>query len=1170
MTHIGVLAPVAGGFYFGDVLLGVLEEVAGAGGRVTLIQTRDAGETGDELAPPSRMGDPIGHTHIDGFITITESGIAPMVEPLLAAAKPVVLVSNDLGTTPSVMTDNRTGVRSAVAHLIGHGHTNIGFVGNTGQADMRERHDAYRDAMEEHGLRVDPRFVVPTVDHVESGGAQAATVVRAAMPELTAVVVATDRVALGLMQALTADGVTLPDDLAIVGFDDIPDGWHSTPPLSTVNQRVRGQGALAARLLMGELAGEPAPRRRHRTPSTFIPRRSCGCAGGAGAMPAGARGAESAGVVTPEGVAEGRAMVEALAAHLTDLTDLTPSAPTGAEPAAGPPVDLLADRDALDRVIESTLTRLFPTAPAPETVERFTHTVTAGCLEWSSTLERSGSPGADVVAYVMARTTVQLVQLEVNAENTRAQRLTRSLDEQYNVGMALLAQADTDPRDLSWLRNLSVRMACLGLWEGDPGESRLLLTEPYDPGGRLTAPVGTHVPVEDFPPRAIIDQVDATADEVIFVVPVRGAFGDHGLLCLVGVVDSLLNTGRAMFNHWAALLGAALKQWNLGVDVRRNEERYALVTAATEDGLWDWDLEAQACYYSERLQTMLGIDEDRLVAPGPRNPGRTSAPELHPWTVAIHPEDHPALVAAMTEATVHLVPFEVEHRIRWPDGEYRWALCRALPVGEPGGRARRIVGSLADIHPRKELEEQLRQGALYDAVTGLPNRRLFLERLTWAVDQHQREDGVTFAVVFLDLDGFKLVNDSLGHLMGDELLRVIGDRLRDGLRAVDTAARFGGDEFAVLLYGLQDDAVLTIVERIQEKIALPVQLAGQEVSVTASIGVASSGTNYTDAEDVLRDADIAMYNAKETERGTASVFDPAMHTRATGRLQAQTELRRALLENQFTVHYQPMVRLDGSPLAEFEALVRWEHPDRGILLPGEFLPVMAETGTIVTLGQWIVDAVCRQIAEWRTAYDGSATVSVNLSHREFWSEQLLSTVTAALDRHGIPAECLVLEITESVIMADPRAAQEIMVALRDLGVRLHIDDFGTGQSSLNALRALPVDALKLDQSFVQALGVDRQTTELVRIIVEMGKAFGMDVVAEGVETVEQAVHLRGMGCETVQGWLYARALPGSEAMGLLGTRFDSVQDSDENSVEEPIENPVEEPAESSIEVSWGR
>ena len=509
---------------------------------------------------------------------------------------------------------------------------------------------------------------------------------------------------------------------------------------------------------------------------------------------------------------------------------------------------------------------------------------------------------------------------------------------------------------------------------------------------------------------------------------------------------------------------------------------------------------------------------------------------MPPDTTDIPPDPVAALRDAFDQARSRPgVAVEVEHRRVRPGGSVHWLLLRAFAVAGPDGSAVRIVGSLVDIDRRKGLEEQLRHAALYDTVTGLPNRRLFLERLGWAVEQTRRGEGARFAVVFLDLDGFKLINDSLGHLAGDQLLQAVGERLRSDLRSVDTAARFGGDEFAVLLFGLKAEAVASIVERLQEEIAVTVVLGGHEVSVTASVGIATSDTGYTSAEDVLRDADIAMYHAKDAERGTACVFDPVMHTRATLRLRAQSELRAALTAEQFVVHYQPVVALDGGPLTRFEALVRWAHPERGLLLPAEFLPIMAESGTIVVLGQWIVDSVCAQISAWRATYAGPVSVSVNLSHREFWSDQLLATVTGALSAHDVPPEALVLEITESVIMSDPDAARQIMADLRAAGVRLHIDDFGTGQSSLHALRAFPVDALKIDQAFVHQLAQDQQTTELVRIIVDMGRILGLDVVAEGVETTEQADHLRTMGCETAQGWLYAKALPGDTAGALLGT-----------------------------------
>ena len=807
--------------------------------------------------------------------------------------------------------------------------------------------------------------------------------------------------------------------------------------------------------------------------------------------------------------------------------------------ATAPPEHGLAMADidvtALDELLQDRLHTLYPTIPSPETLERFTGAVIAALADRAGVLRAAGLPGDEALSYCLMRIVMILARLQAMAGIARADRLSVSLVEQYDVGMGLLGRVGSDPGDLAWLSKVSVRVGCLALWDGPPEDGLMRIAGVYDPQGALTSELEGRLRVEDFPPRAVVEQADPANDEVTFVIPIRGSSGDHGMLCVIGPVDVQAGTGRATYNHWAALLGVALNQETLLEDVRLSEERYSLATAATHDGLWDWDLANGSCFYSERCQAMLGIRTAQATDERPDRSGRKDdAPELLPWTSRVHPDDIAVLRAALVRAVTDQEPFDVEHRVKGPDNEYRWMLCRGLPVGEPGQHARRLVGSLSDIDNRKELEEQLRQAALYDAVTGLPNRRVFLDRLAWAIDQSHRCDSTRFAVVFLDLDGFKLINDSLGHLMGDELLKTIAERLQRDLRSVDTAARFGGDEFAVLLFDLKHEAVLSIVERLQERIAAPVILAGHEVSVTASVGITTSETSYYGAEEVLRDADIAMYHAKEAERGSASVFDPAMHTRATGRLQAQAELRAALVGHQFLMHYQPVVSLDGDVVTQFEALVRWQHPERGILLPVDFLPVMAESGMIVPLGQWILDTVCAQIAQWRVGYGGPVTVSVNLSHREFWSEALLLSVTQALSRHGVPPRSLVLEITESVIMADPEAARQIMADLHAAGVRLHIDDFGTGQSSLNALRAFPVDALKIDQSFIRQLDLDVQTNELVRIIVAMGHTLGMGVVAEGVETQSQADQLRSMGCATAQGWLYSPAMPGAAAGELLG------------------------------------
>ena len=1119
MIHIGVLSPVTGGFYFGEVLAGVVRAVAEVDGRVTLVQTLDAGRTGDDLTPLPQQVLPVGWEHLDGFVAIAQATDATYLQALRASGRPVVVVSNELDGVDgaTVVADNRGGVEAVVAHLVGHGHSRIAFVGNLSLTDTRERYDAYRHAMSEHGLVTGSDLHIVTSDHIEAGGRAAAHAVATAERPITAVVASTDRVALGLMAGLAGLGVQVPDDVAVVGFDDVEAGWRSAPSLSTVDQHIGELGERAASLLLAELRGEDVEHRRYTSPATFLPRASCGCS--------------STRVVSgSSGVHEAEALVAAVVEHLAS--------------GRGCAVELAeVDLEALDTVIERSLEALHHSSPGPETLERFTETVVRRFGALARDLTEAGLPGQETFERCITRTTVLLARLGLATGAHRSDALSVSLVEQYDVGMSLLAQVDSAPADLAWLDGVSVPVGCLGLWEGPPENRRLRIAGLYDPHDAVRGYIPATCRVEQFPPRAVIHQADPHRNQVCFVIPVRGASGDHGLLCMVGWVDTSSGSGRATYNHWAALLGVALKQQGMLEHLRHSEERYSLAAVATQDGLWDWDLEARTCFFSDRCHDLLGRPVRAGRAPDAGRQGIDAAPdadwapELHPWSRSVHPDDLPGLRAGLRRAVVDGLAFEVEHRVRRADGSHRWVVCRGLPVGDPGRPARRVVGSLADIHLRKELEEQLRQGALYDPLTGLPNRRLFLERLTRAIEQSRRSPDAGFAVVFLDLDGFKLINDSLGHFMGDQLLTAVAERLEGDLRSIDTAARFGGDEFAVLLSGMPHEAVLSIVDRIQERIAAPVHLGQHQVCVSASVGIATSDTAYTSAEDVLRDADIAMYHAKDLERGTASVFQPEMHARATGLLQAQSELRTALVEEQFEVHYQPLVSLDGSGLTQFEALIRWRHPERGVLLPGEFLPVMVENGTVVALGQWVIDAVCRQVAEWRAAGQESVHVSVNLSHREFWSDQLLVTVNQALLRHDVPPRCLVLEITESVIMADPVSARQIMADLHASGMRLHIDDFGTGHSSLHALRAFPVDALKIDQSFVQQLGIDAQTTELVRIIVAMGRTLGIDVVAEGVETAAQASALRAMGCATVQGWLYARAMPGSEAAELLGRRL---------------------------------
>jgi diguanylate cyclase (GGDEF)-like protein len=500
-------------------------------------------------------------------------------------------------------------------------------------------------------------------------------------------------------------------------------------------------------------------------------------------------------------------------------------------------------------------------------------------------------------------------------------------------------------------------------------------------------------------------------------------------------------------------------------------------------------------FYSARWIALLECPGDAI--------GNTS----EDWFGRVHPDDLASLLSAIEE---HLVgrssAVELEHRIRRGDGSYLWVLCRALVIRGVDDVPIRMVGSLTDVHERKELESQLRHAALYDPLTGLPNRTLFLDRLRVTMTRASRHPDHRFAVLFLDLDGFKLVNDSLGHLLGDALLSSVAERISADLRPSDTASRFGGDEFAILL----DDITaphnpVAVAERLQDRLARPFHVGGHEIFVTASIGIASSSTGYQSAEDVLRDADTAMYRAKATEKGTHAIFDSGMHTRAVSRMRVEAEFRQAIDGGQLRLYYQPIVAIRTGRTLAFEALVRWEHPTRGLLGPAEFLPIAEETGLIVPMGRWILKEACRQIAEWKRA--------------------------------GAPADLeprnIALEITETVVMHNADLAERMLMDLHESGFALHIDDFGTGYSSLQALHRFPIEALKVDRSFVWGLGTDPRSTELVRTIAMMARNLGVDVIAEGIETEDQRRRVERLGCAYGQGYLFSRPVPGDVAAAFV-------------------------------------
>ena len=569
--------------------------------------------------------------------------------------------------------------------------------------------------------------------------------------------------------------------------------------------------------------------------------------------------------------------------------------------------------------------------------------------------------------------------------------------------------------------------------------------------------------------------------------------------------------------------------------LRASEERYALAARGANDGLWDWNLKTDEVYFSTRWKSMLGYEASAISH---------SADE---WFSRVHPEDRERVKAEIAAHLAGMTPhFENEHRMRHQDGTYRWMLSRGLAVRDASEKAYRLAGSQTDLTDRKVAEERLRHAALHDVLTGLPNRASFMDRLKRSLGRAKQREDYLFAVLFLDLDRFKMINDSLGHLVGDQLIVEIARRLEVCLRPSDMIARLGGDEFTILLDHLSDASDAShIAGRIQKELARPFNLNGHELFTTASIGIALSSPAYVLPDHLLRDADIAMYRAKERGKGRCEFFDTAMHDRAVSLLQLETDLRRAVENQEFQVYYQPIVSLPSGRISGFEALVRWLHPQRGLISPAEFISMAEETGLINLIGHQVLTQACRQMRTWQEQFPGHwpLTISVNLSGKQFSQHDLIKQIDDILKETGLRASSLKLEITESAIMANTEAATAMLVELKALGIELSIDDFGTGYSSLSYLHRFPIDTLKIDHSFVSRMGLEDENSEMVRTIITMAHNLGLDVVAEGVEMIEQMAQLSMLKCEYGQGYFFSKPVDSKVAGALIAAEANKVCES---------------------------
>ncbi len=574
-------------------------------------------------------------------------------------------------------------------------------------------------------------------------------------------------------------------------------------------------------------------------------------------------------------------------------------------------------------------------------------------------------------------------------------------------------------------------------------------------------------------------------------------------------------------------------------ELNQRNQLFEVISENAADMIAVVDGDGNRLYNSPAYQKVLGYSSEEL--------------KLTSSTEQIHPDDQQRVLEAAVKAKTNGRGERLEYRMRHKDGTWRILESVATAIQNEEGRTEKLVIVNRDITDRKRAEERLAHNTLHDSLTNLPNRALFLDRVRHVLALSRRHISYKFAVLFIDVDEFKVFNDSLGHAAGDALLMQISRRLGASIRGVDTIsrsvltqtpspvanegslARVGGDEFTILLEDIRDcgDAI-RVAERLQERLIIPFIVEGQEVVITASIGIAFCGTSYTNSEDLIRDAEIAMYRAKRQGKARSQVFDAEMHTLAVKRLRLETELRRALEQGEFRVHYQPILSLQSGKIAGFEALSRWQRPE-GVLSPAHFIQIAEETGIILPMNRLLLREACLQLRSWQAQFpsDPPLTMSVNVTSKEFAQPDLAAQFRTILADIGVQPSSINVEITETIAMSDPHSSNLVLSELKALGVHISIDDFGTGYSSLSRLQGFQVDTLKIDRTFISRIDTNNESVEIVRIIVMLAHNLGLKVVAEGAETAKQVSLLKELKCDFVQGYFFARPADHAAVQALL-------------------------------------
>jgi diguanylate cyclase (GGDEF)-like protein/PAS domain S-box-containing protein len=557
-------------------------------------------------------------------------------------------------------------------------------------------------------------------------------------------------------------------------------------------------------------------------------------------------------------------------------------------------------------------------------------------------------------------------------------------------------------------------------------------------------------------------------------------------------------------------------------NLRLSEERYRLAVEGANDGLWDLNIITKETYISPRCKAMLGYEENEIESDWER------------WSELIHPEDLENSLEAVHEHLIQKTDcYEVEARLKTKDGSYKWISSRGKAVWNESGKPIRLAGSNADISTRKDTENIIKKMAYYDGLTGLPNRAL-MEGKTCSELLKAKQNNNKLALIYMDLDNFKTVNDTLGHIAGDELLKIIGDLLRSTIDDLECVARLGGDEFVFLIPSFNSiEKVSAFANRIINLVKKPLTISNKEFHLTASIGIAVYPDDGKDFNTLMKSADIAMYYAKEQGKNRCELFTKEINAKLIEKLELEDSLRSAIKNNEFKVFYQSQINMETGKIEGMEALVRWQHPQKSIIPPIKFIPIAEETGLIIPIGDIVLHEACMQNKLWQDSGYAPLRVAVNLSAKQFEQENLVEIIKRVLGETGLEPQWLELEITESILMKNLEVSIEVLNNLRSMGIHVSLDDFGTGYSSLNYLKRLPIDTLKIDKSFVDNITVDPKDEIIAKAIIELAHKMGLDIIAEGVEYIEQFNFLKKNKCDKVQGYLFSKPVPSEEFEQLL-------------------------------------